>query len=122
MKAYPPKKHYRWHVGFIAWLLHRITGVMLAIYLFVHIWVISHLGQGKQAFDQVMGFLQSPFFHVLEVGLLAAVMYHTINGVRVVLLDYGNAADKRKITPYFVATLVIVAAVTAVIGWFMLFR
>lgn len=94
MKAYAPRVHYRFHPGYVAWLLHRATGLGLALYLFLHIWVIHHISRGREAFDQVMGVVQSPLFHFLEVGLLGAVVFHGLNGIRVVLLDYGRAADK----------------------------
>lgn len=94
MKTYPKKVHYRFHPGYVAWLLHRATGLGLALYLFLHIWVIHHISRGREAFDQVMGVVQSPLFHFLEVGLLGAVVFHGLNGIRVVLLDYGRAADK----------------------------
>jgi succinate dehydrogenase / fumarate reductase cytochrome b subunit len=32
MKAYKPKRHYRWHAGFVAWLLHRLSGLALAAF------------------------------------------------------------------------------------------
>ena len=50
MKAYPPKVRYRLHPGYIAWILHRVTGLGLVLYLFMHIWVIHHISRGKEAF------------------------------------------------------------------------
>ena len=36
MAYYRPPAKYRWHAGFVAWLLHRITGLLLILYLFLH--------------------------------------------------------------------------------------
>ncbi len=94
MKAYAPRVHYRLHPGYLAWILHRVTGVGLAVYLVMHIWVIHNISRGREAFDQVMAVVQSPLFHFLEVGLLACVVFHALNGIRVILLDYGRAAGK----------------------------
>ncbi len=116
MKAYPMKSRYRWHAGFIAWLLHRITGVALALYLMTHIWVISNLAHGPAAFDATMKFLHGFLFRLLEVGLLAAVLFHTLNGARIILLDYGNAAQKEMIVRYVWAVLVLSAILTVAGG------
>ncbi len=37
---------YRWHAGYVAWLLNRITGILITFYLVMHIWVIHHLAHG----------------------------------------------------------------------------
>jgi len=116
MKAYPSQRHYRWHAGFVAWLLHRITGVALAIYLMIHIVIISSLARGPESFDVTMKFLHSFVFRLLEVGLLAAVLFHTFNGVRVVLLDYGNAAQKELIVRYVIAVFVLSGILTVAGG------
>lgn len=116
MKAYPPKVHYRLHSGYIAWILHRLTGLALALYLFMHIWVIHHISQGKEAFNQVMAVVQSPLFHILEIGLLACVAYHAVNGIRVVLIDYGPAAERGPHVGWAWGALIITAVVTVAGG------
>ncbi len=92
--VFQPKVRYKLHPGYLAWILHRATGILLGLYLFLHIWVIHHLAQGEEAFNEVMGVVQSPFFHLLEIGLLATVVYHGLNGLRVVFIDYGNLANR----------------------------
>ena len=115
MKAYPPKVRYRLHPGYIAWILHRVTGLGLVLYLFMHIWVIHHISRGKEAFDQVMGVVQAPIFHILEIGLLACVVFHGLNGIRVVLIDYGTAGQKGPHKTWAWAT-VAVSAVLVIAG------
>jgi len=116
MKAYPPKMHYRLHAGYVAWILHRVTGLGLVLYLFMHIWVIHHITQGKEAFNQVMNVVQSPIFHLMEVALLGAVVYHAINGIRVITLDYGQAASKGPHLTWVWVTLGLSALLTALGG------
>jgi succinate dehydrogenase / fumarate reductase cytochrome b subunit len=116
MKAYQPKMHYRLHPGYIAWLLHRITGLGLALYLFMHIWVIHNISRGKEAFDAVMAVVQSPLFHFLEVGLLGCVVFHGLNGIRVVLIDYGAAGEKGPHRGWVWATIAISGALTVLGG------
>lgn len=87
---------YRWHTGGIAWLLHRLSGIALAFYLVLHIWVIHSLSLGSERFDQTMEFLGSPLFKVLEIGLLGTIVYHALNGIRVLIIDFGNGAHYQK--------------------------
>ncbi|MBI4200509.1 MAG: succinate dehydrogenase, cytochrome b556 subunit [Chloroflexi bacterium] len=75
--------------GWWAWLFQRLTGVALVGYLFLHIGVISTALAGEGTFDAVLRVLQRPVFVVLDLALLATVLYHTLNGIRVVLLDLG---------------------------------
>ncbi len=80
---------YRWHVGTIAWILHRLSGVLIIFYLVLHIWVMSFLQKGPESFNQVMHLLESPLTKLLEIGLLGVVIYHSLNGIRLVILDLG---------------------------------
>ncbi|MFH1143229.1 MAG: succinate dehydrogenase, cytochrome b556 subunit [Candidatus Eisenbacteria bacterium] len=87
---------YRWHSGYVAWLLNRITGIAISFYLIMHIWVIHHLAHGREQYQQVMAFLNSPVFWFFEIGLIGVVLYHTMNGIRLVLVDFGNGAFYHK--------------------------
>jgi len=111
MKVFQMKMRYRLLPGYVAWILHRATGIMLALYLPLHIWVIHHLAQGEQAFNDVMAVVQSPLFHILEIGLLGTVLYHGFNGLRVVFVDYGNLAR----LPVLRKACYVVFAVTVVL-------
>lgn len=91
--------------GFLSFVLRRVTGVALVLYLLLHIWVIGSALQGPEAFDTRLNFVQSDFFKVLEVALLAAVVYHAFDGIRVLLMNWFKITDKRK--NLFYAVLVI---------------
>ena len=75
--------------GWWAWVLQRATGVLLVGYLLLHIAVISTSQLGADTFDDVLRFVQLPIFAALNVALIAIVLYHTFNGVRVILFDVG---------------------------------
>ncbi|MBL7190672.1 succinate dehydrogenase, cytochrome b556 subunit, partial [bacterium] len=76
-----------WKTGMWAWILHRATGIGITIYLAMHVWVVSSL-QNPERFDRVMAFVNQPLFKFLEIGLLAAVLYHALNGIRVIIIDW----------------------------------
>lgn len=74
----------------VLFLLHRITGVGLFVYLLGHIWVVSTamLG-GPEMFDSVMGALASPRFLAVDVLLFGSVIFHAINGLRLLAHERG---------------------------------
>jgi succinate dehydrogenase / fumarate reductase cytochrome b subunit len=82
--------------GFVSFLLRRITGVALVLYLLLHIWVIGGINSGADTFNSRMEFLGKPFFRALEIGLLAAVVYHGIDGIRLLMVHYLNVTEYRK--------------------------
>lgn len=82
--------------GFISFFLRRFTGVALVLYLFLHMWVIGSINSGIDVFNTRMEFLQSPFFKVLEVGLLAAVVYHGFDGLRLLVVNWFDVTSYRK--------------------------
>ncbi len=101
-KAYEQKKwlqenlSYRKDTGSWAWILHRIAGVGLIAYLFLHIWSLSTLSQGKEAFQHKMALYNSLFFSVLEWFLFAFVLFHALNGIRIIIVDWADGARYHK--------------------------
>lgn len=84
-------------LGMWAWLFHRVSGLVLVLYLFAHIFVISQARlQGAEGFDSLFTTLESPFFVILDLALIAAVLYHGINGIRVLLFDLGVGIRQHK--------------------------
>lgn len=89
---------YRWDVGFVAWLLMRISGVLIVLFLLMHLFVLSHLGLGKEAFE---GFFfvrlaDKPLNKLLELGLVGCLLYHGLNGIRVCLVDFAGGVFVQK--------------------------
>jgi succinate dehydrogenase / fumarate reductase cytochrome b subunit len=82
--------------GFISFVLRRFTGVMLVLYLFTHMWVIGSINLGPEAFDARLNLVQTPFFKIAEIALLAAVVYHAFDGIRLLIVHYFNVTDRRK--------------------------
>jgi len=106
--------NYRWHTGYVAWLLNRITGIAVLAYLIAHIWVVHHLGRGPRAFGEVMRVLSQPIFTLFEIALIGAVLYHTLNGIRVVLVDFGGSVRTQKRTFWVMMAIGVVLFVIAV--------
>ena len=84
--------------GMWAWIGHRITGVALVVYIFLHLSFITtaSLGDGPKNFDALMKITSQPLFIVLDFVLVVVVIYHAMNGLRVVLFDAGYGIRRQK--------------------------
>jgi len=79
---------YKGHPGQYSWILHRITGVAVILFLFMHVVDTALIGWGPEAYDRVLRAYQNPLVHLLELGLVIAVLYHSINGFKITLIDF----------------------------------
>jgi succinate dehydrogenase / fumarate reductase cytochrome b subunit len=79
---------YRGHPGQWSWVLHRITGVGIILFLFAHVVDTAVVGWGPEAYNRVVSVYENPFVRILELGLVAMVLYHSFNGVKIMLIDF----------------------------------
>jgi succinate dehydrogenase cytochrome b556 subunit len=82
---------YRGDLGMWMFLLHRLTGVGIFVFLLVHIVDTSLIGWSPRAYDHLVWLYHHPVFRLGEILLLGAVLFHALNGVRVVLMDFAPA-------------------------------
>ena len=83
---------YKMREGMIAWILHRVTGAGIVLFLLLHISDITLIGWGPGWFNKLLFIYRAWPFRVMEVFLLAGVLYHALNGVRIILIDFWPAA------------------------------
>jgi len=83
-------------IGMWAWMLFRISGLVLVFYLFVHLWVISQGRVGAESLNGLFEFFDKPLLVFLDLMLVAAVLYHALNGVRILLMDVGVGIKRHK--------------------------
>jgi succinate dehydrogenase / fumarate reductase, cytochrome b subunit len=79
---------YRGDLGMWSWVAHRITGVLTFFFLFVHVLDTALVRVSPNAYDTVIETYKSPVMILFELGLLAAVLFHAFNGIRVMLVDF----------------------------------
>jgi succinate dehydrogenase / fumarate reductase cytochrome b subunit len=80
---------YRGREGQIAWMLHRASGVGVFLFLTFHILDIFLMSFGPKVFDTLLFFYHQFLFKLLIIfGLYLGVLYHALNGVRVVIVDF----------------------------------
>ncbi|MBK8899884.1 MAG: succinate dehydrogenase, cytochrome b556 subunit [Anaerolineaceae bacterium] len=95
--------------GFLSFALRRLTGLALVVYLFMHLWVIGSINGGPAAFDARLALVQTPVFKFLEIVLLAAVVYHSVDGIRLLIVHYF------KVTQYRLSLFYAVLAVSVLL-------
>ncbi|MGD2153646.1 MAG: succinate dehydrogenase, cytochrome b556 subunit [Gemmatimonadales bacterium] len=82
---------YRGGSSMWAWVLHRVTGLGVLLFLSIHILETFTLSFGPDFYDHTMELYNTAYFRVAEVGLLFAVLYHAVNGTRITVQDLWPA-------------------------------
>ncbi len=85
---------YRGDPGMWSWVLHRITGATIFFFLFVHVLDTALVRVSPQAYNEVIETYKSPIIGLMEIGLVVAVLYHALNGIRVILIDFWQKGPK----------------------------
>lgn len=80
--------------GMWSWVAHRITGVLTFFFLFVHVLDTALVRVSPSTYNEVIETYKSPLVNLLEVGLVGAVLYHALNGIRVVLVDFWEKGPR----------------------------
>jgi succinate dehydrogenase / fumarate reductase cytochrome b subunit len=79
---------YRGAIGQWSWVLHRLTGLGVVLFLTLHVIDTSWAVFYPALYVEAIAIYQTPLFTLGEFGLVAAVVYHALNGVRISIFDY----------------------------------
>ncbi len=103
---------YRGGEGMWTWVLQRITGVSVFFFLLVHVLDTALVRVSPAAYDLIIATYKTPIVNVLEVGLVGAVLYHALNGLRVIAVDFWKRGPRyqRQMTWVIVGIWIIVMA------------
>lgn len=85
----PHLQVYKWQVQMVTSILHRVTGVALAIGSLLIVGGLLSLASSEQSFAQFKGLLGSPVGMLLMFGWSWALFYHLCNGIRHLVQDTG---------------------------------
>ena len=111
----------RWRdPGWLAFALNRLSGHILVLYLAVHLVVLSQLLGGAAGWDRLLEIFGSRPFLIGDTLLIAAVVFHGLNGLRVTALTFGIGS--RHPTVGIVLVVAAAAGLTGLAGWAILFR
>lgn len=103
----------------IPWLLQRISAAFLIVLLFIHFWVGHYANFGAPiTFAGVQMRLQNALFVILDSMLLVSVVFHGLNGVRNILLDYPSLLPHNR---YISLVLLILGTAIIILGIYSLY-
>ena len=76
----------------IHWYLQRITGAALVVLLVMHFWIehyAANVRHGGATFATMQARLSNPIMQAIDISFLLIALYHGLNGLRGIILDYG---------------------------------
>lgn len=82
-------RHYRGGIGQWAWIFHRVSGLAVLLFLMLHVIDTSTVYFAPAGYNFFVRLYQNPFFGLAEIALGAALIFHAVNGIKVVVLDFS---------------------------------
>lgn len=79
---------YRGNIGHWSWVSHRVSGLAILSFLLIHVWDTANATFYPNMYNYTVEIFKWFPFSVGEIALMAAVLYHAFNGIRITLLDF----------------------------------
>lgn len=79
---------YRGRSGHWSWVAHRLSGLAILSFLVIHVWDTANVTYAPAIYDWSIQLFKHPLFGAGEIGVMAAVLYHAFNGIRITILDF----------------------------------
>jgi succinate dehydrogenase / fumarate reductase, cytochrome b subunit len=83
-------------IGSWAFALNRLTALGLTLYLFMHLFILSKLTQGPDAYNEFLTLTENPLIKLGEWAVVAAAILHGLNGIRIILTSFGVGVTRQK--------------------------
>jgi len=97
-----------------AFFLQRMAGVGVLGFLFLHIIDVSTFAFSHRLYDRLQHIFGTPVLRIMECGLIFAVLFHTLNGLRIIAIDgFGVSARVSRLTMWPVVGITVIAGVAA---------
>ncbi len=94
MPKAPAGTLYRGREGMWSWVAHRITGVLIFFFLFAHVLDTALVRVDADAYNLVIATYKNPVVNLLELGLVGAILFHALNGLRVIAVDFWERGPR----------------------------
>ena len=88
----PHRNHPLWY----AYILHRVSGLLLALFLPAHFWVLSLALTDRAALDGVLAWAEQPLVKLAEFGLVFLLAVHFFGGLRLLALEFLPWSPRQK--------------------------
>lgn len=105
-------------LGTWAFVFNRWSGVLLAIYLYVHLGILTTIAFSPNAYDQFLIVARSPLGLLFDVVLVLLILYHGLNGLRII---YAALAGKIEQHQGQFWAVVVVSVVLTLYSAFLIF-
>ena len=109
MPTKPAGTLYRGKIGMWSWVLHRITGVAIFFFLLVHVLDTALVRVSPEAYNAVINTYKTPIIGLAELGLVAAILFHGLNGIRVILIDFWRKGAKYQNVMFWIVIAIALA-------------
>ena len=84
------------HPAYWAFLVHRFSGLGLALFLPVHFWALGHAITGEASLNSFIAVTSQPLFKFGEWGLVVLLAAHMAGGIRLLLIEFGDWTGLRE--------------------------
>lgn len=112
----PRSPAYRRDILWIAALVHRISGVLLACFLPLHFLALGLAIQGEARLDGFLKWTDNPIVKLAETGLLFLLAVHLLGGLRLLAMENLSWRDNQKRIALFAAGLAFICAFVFLVG------
>jgi succinate dehydrogenase / fumarate reductase cytochrome b subunit len=85
---------YRGGEGMWSWVAHRVTGVLTFFFLFAHVLDTALVRVSPQTYNAIIETYKNPLVNLMEVGLVGAVLFHALNGIRIMTVDFWSKGPR----------------------------
>lgn len=110
---------YKGKSGQWAFVAHRITGFLVFFFLLLHVVDVSLVSR-PQMYDEVHALYGNVLLRLFEVGLLGGLVFHALNGIRIVMVDFFPGAIRNE--QAMLSVVVFLSVVLTIVGGFVILR
>lgn len=110
---------YKGNAGMWTWLLHRVTGLGILAFLIIHVADTAIVVYNPEFYDHTLEIYKSPLFRMAELAIFFAVVYHALNGLRIIIQDFWPLAMLHQRRLAWAAAGITAVAILPV-AWLML--
>ncbi len=86
----------RSHPTYLAFVVHRISGLLLALFLPLHFWALGTAISGEARFEGFLRWTENPLVKLAETGLVVLLAAHLAGGLRVMALEFLGWRKRQK--------------------------
>jgi succinate dehydrogenase / fumarate reductase cytochrome b subunit len=110
---------YRGREGMWTWILHRVTGLGVLLFLIIHVVETALVIYRPDLYDDALGLYKSAFFRFGELAVFFGVLFHAVNGLRIIIQDFWPyAMQRQRQLAWGVAVVVVVTMLP--VTWMMI--